>query len=74
MRSEALLKNALSAALCPVLVLAATPALAQQAPVTASSPDGTVSVTLTIDGDGRAARSDGQRADEEKRIHSHAGI
>lgn len=37
------------------LALAAAPALAQQAPVTASSPDGTVSVTLTIDGDGRAA-------------------
>ena len=50
-----MLKNAFAAALGPVLVLAATPALAQQAPVTASSPDGTVSVTLTIDGDGRAA-------------------
>lgn len=37
------------------LALASAPALAQQAPVTASSPDGTVSVSLTIDGDGRAA-------------------
>jgi len=37
------------------LALAATPALAQQAPVTASSPGGTVSVAVTIDGDGRAA-------------------
>lgn len=37
------------------LALAATPVLAQQAPVTASSPGGTVSVAVTIDGDGRAA-------------------
>lgn len=37
------------------LALAAAPALAQQAPVTASSPDGAVSVAVTIDGDGRAA-------------------
>ncbi|MEA3265088.1 MAG: glycoside hydrolase family 97 protein [Pseudomonadota bacterium] len=37
------------------LALAATPALAQQAPVSASSPDGAVSVTVSIDGDGRAA-------------------
>lgn len=37
------------------LALATAPALAQQAPVTASSPDGTVSVAVTIDGDGRAA-------------------
>jgi len=37
------------------LALAAAPALAQQTPVTASSPDGTVSVAVTIDGDGRAA-------------------
>ncbi|MFN5822302.1 MAG: glycoside hydrolase family 97 protein [Novosphingobium sp.] len=37
------------------LALAAAPALAQQAPVTASSPDGAVSVTVTIEGDGRAA-------------------
>jgi len=37
------------------LALATTPALAQQAPVTASSPGGTVSVAVTIDGDGRAA-------------------
>lgn len=37
------------------LALAATPALAQQAPVSASSPGGTVSVAVTIDGDGRAA-------------------
>ncbi len=37
------------------LALAAAPALAQQAPVTASSPDGMVSVSVTIDGDGRAA-------------------
>jgi len=37
------------------LALAATPLLAQQTPVTASSPDGTVSVAVTIDGDGRAA-------------------
>ena len=36
----------------------ATPAAAQeQAPVTASSPDGAISVALTIDGDGRAAYS-----------------
>lgn len=39
------------------LALAAAPALAQQAPVTASSPDGAVSVAVTIDGDGRAAYS-----------------
>ena len=40
------------------LALAAAPALAQQAPaapVSATSPDGTLRVTLTIDGDGRAA-------------------
>ncbi len=37
------------------LALAAAPALAQQAPVSASSPGGTVSVAVTIDGDGRAA-------------------
>ena len=38
--------------------LAATPALAQNAPAAqASSPDGTVSVALTIDGDGRASYS-----------------
>ncbi|MFZ5743630.1 MAG: glycoside hydrolase family 97 protein [Pseudomonadota bacterium] len=37
------------------LALAAAPALAQQAPVMASSPDGAVSVTVSIDGDGRAA-------------------
>ncbi|MFM6951506.1 MAG: glycoside hydrolase family 97 protein [Novosphingobium sp.] len=37
------------------LALAAAPALAQQAPVTASSPDGTVSVALSLDGDGRAS-------------------
>lgn len=36
------------------LALAAAPGLAQTAPVTASSPDGTLSVTLAIDGDGRA--------------------
>ncbi|WP_088311146.1 glycoside hydrolase family 97 protein [Novosphingobium sp. B 225] len=37
------------------LALAAVPALAQQAPVSAASPDGSVAVTLSIDGDGRAA-------------------
>lgn len=37
------------------LAFAAAPSLAQQTPVTASSPDGTVSVAVTIDGDGRAA-------------------
>ena len=37
------------------LMLAATPAFAQQAPVSATSPDGSVRVTLSIDGDGRAA-------------------
>lgn len=35
------------------LTIAAAPALAQQVPVTASSPDGTVSVALSLDGDGR---------------------
>ncbi len=42
-------------ALGPALALIAAPALAQQAPVSASSPDGSVTVTLSIDGDGRAA-------------------
>jgi alpha-glucosidase len=38
------------------LALFAAPALAQQTvPVTATSPDGTVRVSITIDGDGRAA-------------------
>lgn len=37
------------------LAFAGSPALAQTAPVTATSPDGSVSVSLTIDGDGRAA-------------------
>ena len=35
--------------------LSVTPALAQPAPVSATSPDGTVKVTLKIDGDGRAS-------------------
>ncbi len=38
------------------LALAAVPALGQQAaPVSATSPDGAVSVSVSIDGDGRAA-------------------
>ncbi len=37
--------------------LASAPLHAQQAPVSATSPDGTMSVELTIDGDGRAAYS-----------------
>ena len=44
--------TALAAALLAAPVLAATPA-----PVTASSPDGSITVALTIDGDGRAAYS-----------------
>ncbi len=39
------------------LATIATPALAETAPVTATSPDGSVRVALTIDGDGRAAYS-----------------
>jgi alpha-glucosidase len=42
-------------AIALALTIAATPALAQQAPVSATSPDGSVSVSVTIDGDGRAA-------------------
>lgn len=39
------------------LAIAATPAIAQQEPVTATSPGGNVSVAISIDGDGRAAYS-----------------
>ncbi|MCZ8323248.1 MAG: glycoside hydrolase family 97 N-terminal domain-containing protein, partial [Novosphingobium sp.] len=45
-----------SATLSAAALLLAVPATAQQsAPVSATSPDGAVSVSLTIDGDGRAA-------------------
>ena len=39
------------------LATIATPVLAETAPVTATSPDGSVRVALTSDGEGRAASS-----------------